>query len=88
MVERAYPVQLRRFPALDPARVVTDGVLASIGGTDAYLESQVSPASRLPDVVTAMNHRPGAAGAADHVGDDHAIIAFQVRAAAEMRAAG
>lgn len=87
MIGRAYPVRIKRFPAMDPGRVVTDGVLAAIDGSDAYLESQLGSASNLPGVVTAMNDRPGRAGAADRVGDRHAIIALQVRKPIELRAA-
>lgn len=37
MTDRGFPVAIKRFPALDSAGVVHDGVLVAIDGKDAYL---------------------------------------------------
>ena len=86
MVDHAYPVQLKRFPALSKWRVVNDGILAVIDGKDAYLEGELAEAPALPDVVRGINDRLGVAAGAERINKSDAVMTVRVRSPNEMRA--
>ncbi len=87
MADRAYPVQIKRFPALKGADVVTDGVLAMIDGTEAYLEGELAPASAIPTDVKSINDRLSASSPSEIIKTDDVVMSVRVRSPTEMRAA-
>lgn len=87
MAERAWPVQLRRFPVLDRGQVVTDGALAAIDGQDAYLEGYLAPAAAVSDEVKDINARLRASAARDSIGPGDAVLSIRARSVADARAA-
>jgi hypothetical protein len=88
MVERAYPVQLKRFPAYDPTRSVSDGALVVLDGmTEAYLEGEISSPRLSASEVGMINERIAASSGDFRVRDDDALMSIRARSPAEARAA-
>lgn len=87
MADHAYPVQIKRFPIFNDQRIVTDGVLATIDGQDAYLEGELASASAMPGDVKSINDRLGAASAAESIKMSDQLMSVRTRSPAEMRAA-
>lgn len=87
MGEHAYPLRIKRFPALNGGHVVTDGVLAAIDGKDAYLEGELMAASAMPADVKDINDRLSASASRENIESDDAIMSVRVRSPSEMRAA-
>ncbi len=87
MADHAFPVQLKRFPALNGGKVVTDGALATVGGKDAYLEGELAVASAMPADVKVINDRLRASASNELIKSDDAMMSIRVRSPAEMRAA-
>ncbi|MDJ0276726.1 hypothetical protein QLH51_07955 [Sphingomonas sp. 2R-10] len=86
MTDHDYPVQIKRFPGLDSAGVVRDGVLAAIDGTDAYLEGELAPALVMPAEVKNVNDRLMSISASEKIGGKDAVLSIRVRTPNEMRA--
>jgi hypothetical protein len=88
MVERAYPVALKRFPALDAQGVVTDGASVILdGNTEVYLESSLFPAKLAGDDMKDINERIAASSGGFRIKPDDAVMSFHTRSPAEARAA-
>lgn len=87
MADHAYPVRLKRFPALSEKLVVTDGSLALIDGKDAYLEGELATSPAIQDTTDEINDRLSASAATERVKKSDVIMSFRVRSAVEMRAA-
>jgi hypothetical protein len=87
MADHVYPVHLNRFPALNGEHVVTDGILASIDGKDAYLEGELAVASVMPADVKLINDRLSASGSQEQIKPSDAMMSVHVRSPAEVRAA-
>lgn len=86
MKERAFPIELKRFPTLDRARVVNDGVLVAIDGKDAYLEGELAPASLMPEAVDDVNGRLSGRAASERIGRGDVVLSIRIRTPNEMRA--
>jgi hypothetical protein len=80
-----YPIKVRRFPAIDAKKVVTDGAIVSVNGGDAYLEGELSPSGSPGEEVRSVNERIGASGGAFRITDRQALISFRERSPSEMR---
>jgi hypothetical protein len=87
MADHAYPVQIRHFPALRKAKVVTDGALAIIDGKEAYLEGELASASAISTDVTSINDRLSASSPLETIKADDVIMSVRLRSPTEMRAA-
>ena len=88
MTERAYPVQVKRFPAFSPKQVVTDGALVTVdGGTEAYLEGELFSAASGREDVDTINKLLAATSDPFRVLPGDALMSIRVRSPAEMRAA-
>ncbi len=87
MADHAYPVQIKRFPALNDGHVVTDGALAIVDGKEAYLEGELAAASAMPTDVKGINDRLSASASPERIMSDDVMIAIHVRSPTEMRAA-
>ncbi len=87
LVDHTYPVQIKRFPALDGGRVVTDGALAMIDGKEAYLEGELARASAMATDVKMINDRLAASPNPERIKQDDAIMSVRVRSPTEVRAA-
>ena len=88
LVERGYPAKLKRFPAYNPIKSVTDGALVEVDQkTEAYLEGELAPAHIAKDEVAFINQRLEGSGDKFRVSGDMALMSVRVRSAAEMRAA-
>lgn len=87
MADHAYPLQIKRFPALVEGHFVTDGVLAKIDGKDAYLEGELAAASAMPTEVKSINDRLGASTPLESIKANDVILSVRVRSPNEMRAA-
>ena len=87
IADHAYPVQIKRFPALVEGHVVTDGALAKIDGRDAYLEGELAAASAMPADVKNMNDRLAASASPDNIKTSDVIMSVRVRSPTEARAA-
>jgi hypothetical protein len=87
MAGRAYPIQLKRFPALVHGQVVTDGALATVDGQEAYLEGDLAVASAITADVKDLNDRLSASASLEHIRPDDAVMSMRTRSTAEMRAA-
>lgn len=82
-----YPIKVKRFPAFDAKKIVTDGATLSVDGQDVYLEGELSPVSLSREEARAINERVGASGGSFRISDRHALVSFRVRSLSEMRAA-
>ncbi|MFA5966010.1 MAG: hypothetical protein WC804_18490 [Sphingomonas sp.] len=87
MVDHAYPLQIKRFPALVEGHVATGGALAEVDGKDAYLEGELAPASAMPADVKSMNDRLSASTPLENIKPNDLIMSVRVRSPTEMRAA-
>ena len=81
-----YPIKIKQFPVFDTGRVVTDGAMVALDGTEAYLEGQLSTATLSGEDVSVINARLAAAGSAFRITDGHALMSVRVRSQVEMRA--
>jgi hypothetical protein len=88
MTERAYPVQIKRFPSFSPKQVVTDGALVNVdGATEAYLEGRVFSSISGSDDVEMINKQLAATSGSFRISPNDAVISIHLRSPAEMRAA-
>ncbi|MBX9859775.1 MAG: hypothetical protein K2Y20_09330 [Sphingomonas sp.] len=88
MTERAYPVDVKRFPSFDARQAVTDGALVTVdGNTEAYLEGALFSSVSGREDVELVNQRLANASAQFRVSPTDAVISMHVRSPAEMRAA-
>ena len=88
LAEKGYPVKLKRFPALDGHKIVTDGALVTVDGeAETYLEGELYPGRLARDDVKMINDRLAASPDHFQITDDHAVMSVRVRSPAEMRAA-
>jgi len=87
MADHAYPVQITRFPALDDKQVVTDGVLATIDGKDAYVEGELATASLMLASVEDINDRLAPSAVTERIKTSDVLMSVRVHSASEMRAA-
>jgi hypothetical protein len=85
--DHAYPVQIKRFPALNERHLVTDGALVAIDGKDAYLEGEVATAAMMPDEVKGMNDLLRASASHENIKEGDAIMSIRVQSPNEVRAA-
>ena len=87
LAEKGYPVKLKRFPALDRHKIVTDGALVTVDSeAEAYLEGELYPHLARDDVKM-INDRLAASSDHFQITDDYAVMSVRVRSPAEMRAA-
>jgi hypothetical protein len=87
MAEKAYPVQIKHFPALNGGHVVTDGILVMIDGKEEYLEGELSIASAMPSEIDDINGRLRASVSPDRIKPGDAVMAIHVRSPAGFRGA-
>ena len=88
MTERAYPIQVRRFPLFNPKQAVTDGILVTIDeGAEAYLEGELFSTASGREDVDAINERLAATSGQFRISAGDAVMSIRVRSPAEMRAA-
>lgn len=87
VADRAYPIQIKRFPALNGGHIVADGALVTIDGKYAYLEGEAAAASMIPDEIKSINDRLGASASHENIKEGDAIMSIRVRSPTEVRAA-
>ncbi|WP_242115820.1 hypothetical protein [Sphingomonas lacusdianchii] len=86
MTDGGFPVAIKRFPTLDSAGVVRDGVLVAIDGHDAYLEGELAPAMLMPEDVKILNDRLSRVSASERIDGKHAVLSIRISMPNEMRA--
>ncbi len=87
LTTRAFPVQIKHFPALDRHSIKGDGILASIDGKDAYLEGSLAPASAMPSEIKNINQRLTKATFKERIRPSDALLTIRVGSPIETRAA-
>ncbi|WP_294323229.1 hypothetical protein [uncultured Sphingomonas sp.] len=86
MTDRGFPVAIKRFPALDSAGVVHDGMLVAIDGNDAYLQGELAPASLMPEDVKIVNDSLSKVSASERITGKDAFLSIRISTPNEMRA--